>query len=45
MRKLGVMFISSSEENGETRRVVFKHEEIESRNIFRQRKNRDVNSF
>ena len=33
-KKLGVKFISSSEEFGETRRVVFKQNKIESRNIF-----------
>ena len=37
-RKLSVKFISSSEEYGETRRVVFKQQKIESRNIFWQRR-------
>ena len=37
-RTLGVKFISSSEEYGETRCVVFKQKEVESRSIFRQRR-------
>ena len=37
-RKLGVKFISSSEEYGDTRCVVFKQKQVESRSIFRQRR-------
>ena len=37
-RKLGVKFISSSEEYGETRCAVFKQKEVYSSNTFRQRR-------
>ena len=37
-RKLSVKFISRSEEYGETRFVVFNQEQVESRNVFRQKR-------
>ena len=37
-RKLDVKFISRSEEYRENRRVVFKQKQVESRNLFRQRR-------
>ena len=33
-RKLDVQFISRSDKHGETRRVVFKQKQVESKNVF-----------